>query len=176
MAPIKLLHSCLNCFNWRDTLSYLYKKICLLVGLSEPGPAENKPFQAPLSESAFSARTLEVTSVSVFAEQRAAEQKPRSPRGQALLAPREGPPLAAKFLSPAWEQFGRVWSDSGRRILAGAGLGDDFRAVLGEGTGCWQLVGGAYRTSVQREADFFSVTRGEEPLGDVKEPACRAGQ
>lgn len=68
----------LNCFNWRDTLSYLYKKICLLVGLSELGPAENTPFRASLSASAFSARKLEVTLASAFAKQMVAGEKPLS--------------------------------------------------------------------------------------------------
>lgn len=113
MAPIKLLHSCLNCFNWRDTLSYLYKKICLLVGLSESGPAENKPFQALLSESTFSTRRLKVTSVPGFAEQMAAEQNP-SLLGALLERVLSSP---AKFLSAVWEQMGRIWLDSGRQTL-----------------------------------------------------------
>lgn len=97
------------------------------MGLSESGPAENKPFQALLSESAFSTCKLKITSVSGFAEQMAAEQNPALLR--ALLERVLSSP--AKFLSPVWEWMGRIWSDSERQTLAGVGLGD-FKAGFGE--------------------------------------------
>lgn len=119
-----------------------------------------------------------------------AEQKHCSPRGRALQAPREGsPPLspqaAAKFPSPAWELFGRIWSDSG------AGLGAHFKAALrgraGGAGSCWcqvlpQLplwrfcqvlgVGAACRAWVQRGADFCFVTERRS----CKEPCMQVGK
>lgn len=139
MAPIKLLHSCLNCFNWRDTLSYLYKKyVCLWVCLNRcqqkihhfkpcalqphsPLPNWKSPWFQPLPGNG--GRTETLLSLGLGAA------------GTTRGVPSSLLQAAAKFPSPAWELFGRIWSDSGTGLSAHL-----ESCTQGEGRGCWQLL------------------------------------
>jgi len=169
------------------------------VGLSELGPAENAPFRAPLSEGAFSARKLGVTSASAFAERMAAEQKPRFPRGRRhgergpLLSPRRRLPSFPLRPGSCVGHYGLI--QGGEFLVRGAGLGVHFKAVLrgGEGWGCcqpprrvlpqlllWMVrgvlgAGAACRARVQGGTDFCPVTEGRGTTGSYKGPCVQDG-